>query len=85
MSSGKMERYSVTGLVNNGRLVGRFAFLLENQTEHVNFWNDVSLILKRFTLPLKSLLSAIGEINPDSRHAHSIIQRPTSETPNVFV
>jgi hypothetical protein len=26
MFNGKMERYSVTGLVNNGRLVGRFPF-----------------------------------------------------------
>jgi high-affinity nickel permease len=29
MSSGKMERYNVTGLVNNGRLVGRFPFCLK--------------------------------------------------------
>jgi hypothetical protein len=60
MSSGKMERYSVTDLVNNERLVGRFPFDRnsgnENQMEHVNFWNDVSLISKILTLPLKSLL-----------------------------
>ena len=72
MSSGKMERYSVTDLVNNERLVGRFPFDRnsgnENQMEHVNFWNDVSLISKSLTLPLKSLLWAFGEINPDSRH-----------------
>jgi sRNA-binding regulator protein Hfq len=75
MSSGKMERYSVTVLVNNGRrLLGAFLLteileiLLENQMEHVNFWNAVSLILKNLTLPLESLLSASGEINPDSRH-----------------
>jgi sRNA-binding regulator protein Hfq len=75
MSSGKMERYSVTVLVNNGRrLLGAFTLteipeiLLENQMEHVNFWNAVSLILKNLTLPLESLLSASGEINPDSRH-----------------
>jgi hypothetical protein len=42
--------------------------LLENQIEHVNFWNAVSLILKNLTLPLKSLPSAFGEINSDSRH-----------------
>jgi hypothetical protein len=48
MSSGKMERYSVTVLVNNGR----FPFdeipeiLLENQMEHANFWHAVSLILR---------------------------------------
>jgi hypothetical protein len=30
--------------------------------------NDVSLNSKSLTLPLKSLLSAFGEINPDSRH-----------------
>jgi hypothetical protein len=41
------------GLVNNGRLVGRFhlteipEILLENQMEHVKFWNDVSLISTR--------------------------------------
>jgi hypothetical protein len=50
MSSGKMEHYSMTGLVNNGRLTGAFhltefpEILLGNQMEHVNFWNDVSLI-----------------------------------------
>ena len=69
-----MERYSVTGLVNNGRLVGAFhlteilEILLENQMEHVHFWNAVSLILMNLTLPLKSLLSAFGEINTDSRY-----------------
>ena len=74
MSSGKMERYSVTGLVNNGRLTGAFhlteipEILLGNQMEHVNFWNDVSSISKSLTLPLKSLLPAFGEIDPDSRH-----------------
>jgi hypothetical protein len=74
MSSGKMERYSVTGLVNDRGLTGAFhlteipEILLENQMEHVNFWNDVSLISKSLTLPLKSLLPAFGEINPDSRH-----------------
>jgi hypothetical protein len=74
MSGGKMERYSVTGLVNNGRLTGAFhlteipEILLGNQMEHVNFWNDVSLISKSLTLPLKSLLPAFGEIDPDSRH-----------------
>jgi hypothetical protein len=57
-----------------GGLLGAFhlteipEILLENQMEHVNFWNDVSLIWKSLTLPLKSLLSAFGEINPDSRH-----------------
>jgi hypothetical protein len=57
-----------------GGLLGAFnltvipEILLENQMEHVNFWNAVSLILKNFILPLKSLLSAFGEINPDSRH-----------------
>jgi hypothetical protein len=57
-----------------GGLLGAFhlteipEILLENQTEHVNFWNDVSSISKNMTLPLKSLLSAFGEINPDSRH-----------------
>ncbi|CAB4011647.1 Hypothetical predicted protein [Paramuricea clavata] len=72
-----MERYSVTGLVNNGRrLLGAFhlteilEILLENQMEHVNFWNAVSLILKNVTLSLKSLLAAFGEINPDSRHGN---------------
>jgi hypothetical protein len=30
--------------------------LLENQMEHVNFWNDDSLISKSLTLSLKSLL-----------------------------
>jgi hypothetical protein len=56
-----------------GGLLGAFhlteipEILLENQTEHVNFWN-VSSISKNLTLPLKSLLSAFGEINPDSRH-----------------
>jgi hypothetical protein len=46
-----------------GSLLGAFhlteipEIFLENQMEHVNFWNDVSLILKRFTLRLKSLLS----------------------------
>jgi hypothetical protein len=68
MSSGKMERYSVTGLVNNGRLTEIPEILVENQTEHVNFWNDVSSISNSLTLLLKSLLSAFGEINPDSRH-----------------
>ena len=65
----------MTVLVNNGRrLLGAFLLteipeiLLENQMEHVNFWNAVSLILKNLTLPLESLLSASGEINPDSRH-----------------
>jgi hypothetical protein len=28
--------------------------VLENQMEHVNFWNDVSLISNSLTLPLKS-------------------------------
>jgi hypothetical protein len=57
-----------------GGLLGAFhlteipEILLGNQTEHVNFWNDVSSISKNMTLPLKSLLSAFGEINPDSRH-----------------
>jgi hypothetical protein len=57
-----------------GDLVGAFhlmeipEILLENQMEHVDFWNDVSLISKSLTLPLKSLLSEFGEINPDSRH-----------------
>jgi hypothetical protein len=57
-----------------GGLLGAFHFteipeiVLENQMEHVNFWNAVSLILKNLTLPLKSLLSAFGKINPDSRH-----------------
>jgi hypothetical protein len=60
MSSGKMERHSVTGLVTDGRLTGAFhlteipEILLENQMEHVYFWNDVSLISKSLTLPLKS-------------------------------
>ena len=69
--NGTLQRDS---LVNNGRLVGAFHWteipeiLLENQMEHVNFWNAVSLILKNLTLPLKSLLSAFAEINPDSRH-----------------
>jgi hypothetical protein len=57
-----------------GGLLGAFhlteipEILLENQMEHVNFWNAVSLILKNLTLPLKLLLSAFGEINPNSRH-----------------
>jgi hypothetical protein len=57
-----------------GGLLGAFHFteipeiVLENQMEHVNFWNAVSLILKNLTLPLKSLFSAFGKINPDSRH-----------------
>jgi hypothetical protein len=44
-----------------GGLLGAFylteipEILLENQMEHVNFWNAVSLILKNLTLPLKSL------------------------------
>ena len=38
--------------------------------EHVHFWNAISLILKNLTLLLKSLLSAFGEINPDSRHCN---------------
>jgi hypothetical protein len=41
MSSGKMERYSVTGLVTGGRLTGAFhltevpEILLENQMERL--------------------------------------------------
>jgi hypothetical protein len=59
-----MERYSVTGLVNNERFVGRIPF----DGNSGNFWNDVSSISNSLTLLLKSLLSAFGEINPDSRH-----------------
>jgi hypothetical protein len=48
--------------------------------DHVNFWNDVSLISKSLTVPLKSLLPAFGEINPDSRHwngrEHAILVLP---------
>jgi hypothetical protein len=57
-----------------GGLLGAFhlteipEIMLENQAEHVNFWNDVSSISNSLTLLLKSLLSAFGEINPDSRH-----------------
>ena len=57
-----------------GGLLGAFhlteipEILLENQMEHVNFWNDVSLISASLTLPLKSLLSVFAKINPDSRH-----------------
>jgi hypothetical protein len=57
-----------------GGLLGAFhlteipEILLENQMEHVDFWNAVSLILKNLTLPLKSLLSEFGEINPDLRN-----------------
>jgi hypothetical protein len=57
-----------------GSLLGAFhlteitEILLENQMEHVHFWNAVSLILKNLTLRLKYLFSAFGEINPDSRH-----------------
>jgi hypothetical protein len=56
------------GLVGAFHLTEIPEILLENQMEHVNFWNDVSLISKSLTLPLKSLLSEFDEINPDSRH-----------------
>jgi hypothetical protein len=56
------------GLLGAFHLTEMAEILLENQMEHVNFWNAVSLILKNLTLPLKSLLSAFGKINPDSRH-----------------
>jgi hypothetical protein len=56
------------GLLGAFHLMESREILLENQMEHVNFCNAVSLILKNLTLPLKSLLSAFCEINPDSRH-----------------
>jgi hypothetical protein len=60
----------MAGLLGAFHLTEIPEILLENEMEHVHFWNAVSLILKNLTLLLKSLLSAFGEINPDSRHCN---------------